>query len=63
MQKQTSQYDTYICDTKEGYEEGCNYNEEGEQLSVLVETFKLINQPRDHRFHPAHLQQKTQELE
>lgn len=63
MQKQTPQYDTYICNTEEGYEKGCNYNEEGEQLSVLVEAFKLINQPCDHRFHPTHLQQKTQELE
>lgn len=59
----TTLYYTYICNTEEGYEEGGRNNEEGEQLSVLVEAFKLINQPRDHRFHPTHLQEKTEELE
>lgn len=57
------QPDTYICNTEEGYEEGGNNDEEGKQLSVLVEEFKLINQSRDHRFHPTHLQQKAQELD
>lgn len=57
----SAQCDTYICNTEERYKEGGNHNEEGEQLSVLVEEFKLINQPRDHRFHPTHLRQKTLE--
>lgn len=51
--------DTYICNTEEGYEKGGHNNEEGEQLSVLVEAFKLIEQTCDHRFHPTHLRQKT----
>lgn len=61
--QQSAQNETYICNTKERYEKGGNNDEEGEQLSVLVEAFKLIDQPRDHWFHPAHLQQKTEELE
>lgn len=48
MQEQTAQHDTYICNTEKGYEKGGNDDEEGEQLSVLVEEFKLINQPSDH---------------
>lgn len=48
---------TYICYTKERYEEGGNDDEEGELLSVLVEEFELIDEPRDHRFHPAHLRE------
>lgn len=48
---------TYICYTKERYEEGGNDDEEGELLSVLVEEFELINEPRDHRFHPTHLRE------
>lgn len=59
----TAWYETYIRDTEEGYEEGRNNDEEGEQLSVLVEEFELIDQPRDHRLHPAHLQGDTQESE
>lgn len=39
---------TYICYTKERYEEGGNDDEEGELLSVLVEEFELIDDPRDH---------------
>lgn len=45
---QSAQNETYICNTKELYEKGGNNDEEGEQLSVLVEAFKLIDQPRDH---------------
>lgn len=46
---------TYVCHTKERYEEGGNDDEEGELLSVLVEEFELVDQPCDHRFHPTHL--------
>lgn len=59
--KMTLKKSAYVSHTKERYEKGRNNDEEGEQLSVLVEEFKLINQPRDHWFHPAHLQQKTEE--
>lgn len=48
---------TYICYTKERYEEGGNNDEEGELLSVLVEEFELIDEPRDHRFHSTHLRE------
>lgn len=36
MQQQTPQYNTYICNTEEGYEEGGHNNEESEQLSMLM---------------------------
>lgn len=49
---------TYICHTKERYEEGGNHDEEGELLSVLVEEFELVDQPCDHRFHPTHLRKE-----
>lgn len=56
MQLQSESQDgTYICHTKERYEEGGNDDEEGELLSVFVEKFELVDQTRDHRFHPAHL--------
>lgn len=53
---------TYIGNTKERHEEGGNHNEKSKKLSVFVEEFKLINQSCDHRFHPTHLQQNTEEL-
>lgn len=53
--KVRAQDGTYICHTKERYKEGGNDDEEGELLPVLVEEFKLVDQPRDHRFHPTHL--------
>lgn len=56
MQLTVSVWDgTYICYTKEWYEEGGSDDEEGELLSVLVEEFELIDEPRDHWFHPTHL--------
>lgn len=61
--QQNDCHETYICNTEERNEKGGNNNEEREQLSVLVEEFELINQPRDHWFHASHLQQKTEELE
>lgn len=54
---------TYVCNTKERYEKGGDDDEEGEELSVLVEEFKLINQPRDHRLHPTHLRQQREQSE
>lgn len=39
----TAPWNTYICNTEEGYEKRGDNNEEGEQLSVLVEAFELVN--------------------
>lgn len=44
MMSSRLQVAAYICDTEEGHEEGCNNDEEGEEFSVLVEEFKLIDQ-------------------
>lgn len=52
---QPSRYDTCICNTEEGDEEGGGHNEEGEQLSVFVEAFEFINQTGNDRLHPTHL--------
>lgn len=40
---QTNKFQTYICDTEEGYQKGGNNDKESEQLPVLVEEFEFIN--------------------
>ena len=47
--------DTHIGDAEQGYEEGGDDDEKREELPVLVEALKLIDQPGDHRLHTSHL--------
>lgn len=47
---------TYVGDAEEGEKEGCQDDDEGEELPVPVQQLELIDEPGDHRLHPAHLQ-------
>lgn len=48
---------THIGDTEERDEEGGHHDEECEQFSVFVQELELVDESRDHRLHPTHLQQ------
>ena len=53
--RQDRRGDTHVGDAEQGYEEGGDDDEEREELPVLVEALKLIDQPGDHRLHASHL--------
>lgn len=48
---------THIGDAEERDKESRHHDEEREKFSVLVKELELVDESRDHRFHPTHLQQ------